>query len=215
MMASRFTRTIARKFSTQPNLGNQLGKLEVRVGPYGLEKFPLNTLGKLEENRSGWEFTPFDRSISKSLRRGLEDDVEKLGMRVYFDTKSETLKVVPKKDRMVKKFAKAPSFQYTCDADGFVVEDIDDDSLFSKRFERFSKAFEIVDSNHIRKRSKNGKVTHSREKQILDTASELDISSQLSQRLARIAMTNKKAMRQMLKRITAQATDSLQLSFSK
>lgn len=221
IMATKFTlNTITKRFSTQSDFVSHLAKMEVRVSPYGLEKFPLASLGKVEQvqqkqNSAGWEITPFDKTISKSLRRELETYTEKMGMRVFFDTKRETLKVVPKKDSITKKVKGPPSIDFLCDGDGFIVEDIDDDSLYNKRHQRLSKAFKMVDSKHMRKKNQKTSSFNLKVKQIQQLASELDVSNQVSQRIGRIALKNKKAMRQMLKRLTAQDTDSMELSFSK
>jgi hypothetical protein len=195
------------KFSTKQSFPSNLAKLTIRVSPYGQERFPLSSLGQLEPVKNGgWQIIPFDKSISKSLRRSLVPEASALGFRVFFDTKRETLVVKPKKDKTLKKIKSAEFVAPLYDNEGFVVEDIDYESLYDRRKRRQSKVFTSVDQTHARKRKNKTVSSNYREKQAHEVAEELGLNFMLTERVGRIASKNKKAMRQMLKRVSQSFT---------
>jgi hypothetical protein len=207
----------ARCFSSLP--ASPFDDFRVRVKSYNHETFKLETLSAIRPHRAGgWSVDCYDHDVANDVRQALQAATKAYGLKVFNEGKG-TFRVEAvdpeaaahtswKQARRTQGKA-GPLYQdnYLTDA---VVDNVLLDAFTpqANRLQaRLGKTWVPVDTKQAARRSRQRAMKQALENQAASAAMELGYSDSLVGRVQRMASGKKKAMRQLLKQVTAAAFD--------
>jgi len=192
-------------------------KFGVRVKTYNHETFKLETLSSIRPlQEGGWSVECYDQSISNDVRDALRSATKTRGIKMFDEGKgSFRVEVVDPAQKALhsswKQARKTQAKQPPLYQDNYLAESELDTTLldpFTPKANslraRLVKAWVPVDTKQAARRAaRQHKQQQALENIAASAAEDLGYSDGLVKRVERLASSNKKAMRQLLKRATA------------
>jgi len=214
------TSTTVSLFSSRaaPAAPLSLNDLRLRIASYGSEKFPLNALASVKESvLGGFIVTPYDSEITMDVSKSLKHNPN---LKVFLD--GGALRVIPTKGagnvswKTQKRIAVVPDARLEGLYDTFA-EGLDDEyaPISSKLQMRLSKAWAPVDTKARSAKALRAAAAKAqlkakkREMTAAMAVQDLNENPWMSERLERLASSNKKKIRQLLKKASKKASESL------
>jgi hypothetical protein len=195
-----------------------LDQIALRIPAYGTGSIPLASLASIKpahHGEPGFELELYDPDIAQSFKKSLAAAAKPLSLKLFFQPGAKVL-VVPKEDTNVSwkrlRSSQDRSLAQAYNNDLFALESVDlDDPLTpisNKLSRKLSKAWAPVDTK-VRLQKKRPKPKKSsqplREQRahvLTETLTDFGLSTALASRYERLASSNKKTLRQLMKRVT-------------
>jgi len=173
-----------------------LDELKIKIDSYGNEEFPIAALASIRPSPDGegWLLTPYDDHINRDFRTKLNSEVARIDMNVLYDRKSNKIKLLPNSP-------KKPEEKI------LMIEELEHYTpQSSKLMKRLSKRWVPVakaNADEARQNRRKAMATGKRQQPARAAAEEFGMNAVLVERFERIATSNKKALRQLVKQMAA------------
>lgn len=217
----RFSSSAANRWTLENDVN--LEKILVRIPAYG-GKVPVGSLATIKpapHGSPGFQLALHDPEISDAFKKSLVTSVKPLNLKVSFNNGQIVL--IPKEGtnvswkRLRSSQSRSLASQYKGDFFALDARDLDDPMTpeGNKLSKKLAKAWVPVETNGVlhRKRSKQASKQPLREQRahaLAGAMTDFGVPVTLASRYERLAKSNKKTLRQMMKRVTEFEFDSKQ-----
>mmetsp|Transcript_37095 Transcript_37095/g.73469 ORF Transcript_37095/g.73469 Transcript_37095/m.73469 type:complete len:238 (-) Transcript_37095:151-864(-) len=184
----------------------KIDEISLRIPSYG-GKTPLGSLANIKpapHGAPGFQLDLYDTDILDSFKKSLATAVKPLNLKVFF--KAGVVLLVPKEGTNIswKRLKSSPQSRKSSDTyrgDIFALDNNDPLTPSSNKLsKKLAKAWTPVDTH--RKKQKPLLLREQRVHDLADSMNDLGLSSAMTGRYERLATSNKKTMRQLIKRVS-------------